>query len=55
MVEKLKRRSEAVKEWADAVSNALDPETPKSCDLEGLRTHLKRAHELKVLFVLLVL
>lgn len=48
MLDKLKRRSETFREWADAVSKALDPETPKSCDLEGLRAHLKRAQELKV-------
>lgn len=48
MLSKLKERSEAVREWADSVSNALDPDTPKSCDLDGLRNHLKRAHELKV-------
>lgn len=49
MLEKLKRKSEQFREWAEAVQNALDPDTPKTCDLDGLRAHLKRAHDLKVL------
>lgn len=48
MLEKLKKKSEQFREWAEAVQNALDPDTPKTCDLDGLRAHLKRAHDLKV-------
>ncbi|CAG9570286.1 unnamed protein product [Danaus chrysippus] len=48
MLEKLKRKSEQFREWAEAVQNALDPDTPKTCDLDGLRGHLKRAHDLKM-------
>ncbi|CAH4036696.1 unnamed protein product [Pieris brassicae] len=48
MLEKLKRKSEQFREWAEAVQNALDPDTPKTCDLDGLRAHLKRAHDLKI-------
>ncbi|XP_047540881.1 lysine-specific demethylase lid [Vanessa atalanta] len=48
MLEKLKRKSEQFREWAEAVQNALDPDTPKTCDLDGLRAHLKRAHDLKM-------
>ncbi|XP_045487990.1 lysine-specific demethylase lid [Pieris rapae] len=48
MLEKLKRKSEQFREWAEAVQNALDPDTPKTCDLDGLRVHLKRAHDLKI-------
>lgn len=48
MLERLKKKSEQFREWAEAVQNALDPDTPKTCDLEGLRAHLKRAHDLKV-------
>uniref|UniRef100_A0A8R2CA09 [histone H3]-trimethyl-L-lysine(4) demethylase n=1 Tax=Bombyx mori TaxID=7091 RepID=A0A8R2CA09_BOMMO len=48
MLEKLKKKSEQFREWAEAVQNALDPDTPKTCDLDGLRAHLKKAHELKI-------
>uniref|UniRef100_A0A2A4JRQ2 [histone H3]-trimethyl-L-lysine(4) demethylase n=1 Tax=Heliothis virescens TaxID=7102 RepID=A0A2A4JRQ2_HELVI len=48
MLEKLKKKSEQFREWAEAVQNALDPDTPKTCDLDGLRAHLKRAHDLKM-------
>ncbi|CAG4990017.1 unnamed protein product [Parnassius apollo] len=48
MLEKLKKKSELFREWAEAVQNALDPDTPKTCDLDGLRAHLRRAHELKM-------
>ncbi|XP_038219317.1 lysine-specific demethylase lid isoform X1 [Zerene cesonia] len=48
MLDKLKRKSEQFREWAEAVQNALDPDTPKTCDLDGLRAHLKRAHDLKM-------
>ncbi|XP_050678384.1 lysine-specific demethylase lid [Leptidea sinapis] len=48
MLDKLKRKSEQFREWAEAVQNALDPDTPKTCDLDGLRVHLKRAHDLKM-------
>ncbi|XP_041984302.1 lysine-specific demethylase lid isoform X2 [Aricia agestis] len=48
MLEKLKRKSDLFREWAEAVQNALDPDTPKTCDLDGLRAHLKRAHDLKM-------
>ncbi|KAJ0171215.1 hypothetical protein K1T71_013414 [Dendrolimus kikuchii] len=37
MLEKLKRKSEQFREWAEAVQNALDPDTAKTCDLDGLR------------------
>lgn len=50
MLERLKLRSEVFREWADSVSNALDPDKPKSCDLDGLRALLKKAQELKVSF-----
>ncbi|RVE52903.1 hypothetical protein evm_002380 [Chilo suppressalis] len=48
MLEKLKKKSELFREWAEAVQNALDPDTPKTCDLDGLRAHLRRAHDLKM-------
>ncbi|GBP65085.1 hypothetical protein EVAR_46879_1, partial [Eumeta japonica] len=48
MLEKLKRKSDSFREWVEAVQNALDPETPKTCDLDGLKAHLKKAQELKV-------
>ncbi|XP_077289292.1 lysine-specific demethylase 5A-like isoform X2 [Arctopsyche grandis] len=48
MLEKLKSRSEIFREWADSVSNALDPDTPKSYDLDGLRLLYKRALDLKM-------
>ncbi|XP_045539798.1 lysine-specific demethylase lid [Papilio machaon] len=48
MLDKLKKKSELFREWAEAVQNALDPDTPKTCDLDGLRAHLRRAHELKM-------
>lgn len=48
MLEKLKNKSEQFRDWAEAVQNALDPDTPKTCDLDGLRAHLHRASELKV-------
>lgn len=48
MLEKLKKKSEQFREWAEAVQNALDPDTAKTCDLDGLRAHLKKAHDLKV-------
>ncbi|XP_030021765.1 lysine-specific demethylase 5B isoform X2 [Manduca sexta] len=48
MLDKLKKKSEQFREWAEAVQNALDPDTPKTCDLDGLRAHLKKAHDLKM-------
>ncbi|XP_059047112.1 lysine-specific demethylase 5 [Achroia grisella] len=48
MLEKLKKKSDEFREWAEAVQNALDPDTPKTCDLDGLRAYLKRAHDLKM-------
>ncbi|KAJ2954973.1 hypothetical protein O0L34_g3316 [Tuta absoluta] len=48
MLDKLKNKSELFREWAESVQNALDPDTPKTCDLDGLRHHLKRAIELKM-------
>ncbi|KAL0859382.1 hypothetical protein ABMA27_010573 [Loxostege sticticalis] len=48
MLDKLKKKSELFREWAEAVQNALDPDTPKTCDLDGLRAHLKKAHDLKM-------
>ncbi|XP_049881444.1 lysine-specific demethylase lid-like isoform X2 [Pectinophora gossypiella] len=48
MLEKLKMKSDLFREWAEAVQNALDPDTPKTCDLDGLRAHWKRAHDLKM-------
>ncbi|XP_072946087.1 lysine-specific demethylase 5 [Epargyreus clarus] len=48
MLDQLKRKSEQFREWAEAVQNALDPDTPKTCDLDGLRAHLKKAHDLKM-------
>lgn len=53
MLEKLKRKSEEFREWAESVQNALDPDTPKTCDLDGLKAHLKRAQELKVRYTTL--
>ncbi|KAL4712461.1 hypothetical protein ACJJTC_007477 [Scirpophaga incertulas] len=48
MLDKLKKKSELFREWAEAVQNALDPDTPKTCDLDGLRAHLRKAHDLKM-------
>ncbi|XP_063389796.1 lysine-specific demethylase 5-like [Cydia fagiglandana] len=48
MLEKLKKKSEIFREWAESVQNALDPDTPKTCDLDGLRAHLRRSIELKM-------
>lgn len=48
MLDKLKKKSDQFREWAEAVQNALDPDTPKTCDLDGLRAYLKKAHDLKV-------
>ncbi|XP_060807535.1 lysine-specific demethylase 5 [Amyelois transitella] len=48
MLDKLKAKSEQFREWAEAVQNALDPDTPKTCDLDGLRGFLRRAADLKM-------
>ncbi|KAG7296889.1 hypothetical protein JYU34_019753, partial [Plutella xylostella] len=47
-LDRLKQRSEAFREWAEAVREALDPDTPKTCDLDRLRHHRDTARDLKI-------
>lgn len=48
LLARLGRKADAFREWAEAVRDALDPETAKTCDLEGLRALLRRARDLRL-------